>query len=1097
MDEPVDVVELVKAFPDFFNRFSYLEKELVAEILQNVDFDEEEAADQLKNFNASCSGTEASQSITQADKAEKSDNSDNDLELSISQGKRKRMEPDSGEIKARTTRSTNSIIFSSTPTPTPTPNPKKAKIADLAPVKLKYISKEPELTEDDKLEIIGENTSDLADEDLPCRNLDNFVIYDEKRGDKMVPLYDYLRKGSSIIASGDVTAQGMENYEDLDVGDDDEDDAFNEEPTTQRFGQRVKLSSIYYFQDDEDTIESGSPRIWLRTSYAFYRLLRPAPEYELIFRKLFIVYKAKSAIIANVIQNVEITWEEFLRCMNTPLTVKYGEQSGSSASGSTQTPASSSSTDTVLPMYEYDLTEKDICSNIAEIVQEVEDFMDLHKWESFSPLILTLYELCQGKKSTTRKPTRERSDVKVKDVNKFVLQKRNMSTITPLIAKIAAGLFKRNVVKVEGTLKTDNQMKEENDVDEQFEVLKISANGDVTVDENSPNNDNKLTTSAKAKLKPISKKITESTVFVDPSTGSNKLNSLKSRVYYNKCIIDGEYITVGDAIYVRKPTDETDPNEPWFFKVCYFFMETTKCGNKLKGKKMVHARWLSHGKESILEEVAGYNELFLTDDCMDLPLKSIVGKCDLSWLEPGQPEPDWGNEQKFFYRMFYDKDQGSFDDAKKYELTPNSISKILNNAEELNLYPYDNDDFPDCCNKHEWCAGCNRKIIQKRQMDPSWAVLKNKSSTRDLEFSHSLYNAFEYKREAYTVGDFVYIVPETTNTPYIIGHIEKIHDKSPKNGTIKTLKSWLGQDSDDEVEINDKNKRKVVSNVDNLNEKTIWVTVRVFKRYTEVLKEFDRIERAKMGIDDPLEVPSFKTRDIRCLLPTKESIIVNARKLEGICWVQHLQQIFKQANAKTEQEKKKALDDFKDEDINAFWYNEFLAGTGKAGNELRFDIRKFVDKAQADEQNYEEDKAVSVELMPYLEVNPIRERQRTARIRERKDFLKSLKKVRALDIFSGCGGLSCGLEMSGAVETTNAVEFSASAAVTFRHNFPDSSVHNFCANTLLARVIDPSSQKIVKDHSKEILLDLPLKDSERSPEFIYGGPPWILWNKSI
>ncbi len=41
------------------------------------------------------------------------------------------------------------------------------------------------------------------------------------------------------------------------------------------------------------------------------------------------------------------------------------------------------------------------------------------------------------------------------------------------------------------------------------------------------------------------------------------------------------------------------------------------------------------------------------------------------------------------------------------------------------------------------------------------------------------------------------------------------------------------------------------------------------------------------------------------------------------------------------------------------------------------------------------------------------------------------KKLRAMDIFSGCGGLTVGMDKTGIVETKWAVEFASSAALTF------------------------------------------------------------------
>lgn len=49
-------------------------------------------------------------------------------------------------------------------------------------------------------------------------------------------------------------------------------------------------------------------------------------------------------------------------------------------------------------------------------------------------------------------------------------------------------------------------------------------------------------------------------------------------------------------------------------------------------------------------------------------------------------------------------------------------------------------------------------------------------------------------------------------------------------------------------------------------------------------------------------------------------------------------------------------------------------------------------------------------------------------------------KMRSLDLFAGCGGLSCGLHASGLVESKWAVERDKEAAKAFSKNFPGCAV---------------------------------------------------------
>ncbi|OAD76274.1 hypothetical protein PHYBLDRAFT_132318 [Phycomyces blakesleeanus NRRL 1555(-)] len=99
-------------------------------------------------------------------------------------------------------------------------------------------------------------------------------------------------------------------------------------------------------------------------------------------------------------------------------------------------------------------------------------------------------------------------------------------------------------------------------------------------------------------------------------------------------------------------------------------------------------------------------------------------------------------------------------------------------------------------------------------------------------------------------------------------------------------------------------------------------------------------------------------------------------------------------------------------------------------------------------------------------------------------------KLVGLDIFSGCGGLTCGMDMTGVVDTKYAIEFSQSASLSFEKNFSGSIAYNQCANVLLERAISLHSRKEtpgdLKDHLGRPLRAMP---APGDVDFIYCGPP--------
>ncbi|KAG1717820.1 S-adenosyl-L-methionine-dependent methyltransferase [Suillus lakei] len=79
-----------------------------------------------------------------------------------------------------------------------------------------------------------------------------------------------------------------------------------------------------------------------------------------------------------------------------------------------------------------------------------------------------------------------------------------------------------------------------------------------------------------------------------------------------------------------------------------------------------------------------------------------------------------------------------------------------------------------------------------------------------------------------------------------------------------------------------------------------------------------------------------------------------------------------------------------------------------------------------------------------------------------REFLKKQKPLRALDPFAGVGAFGSGLEESGCIEVTHAIEISPSAAKTLKANSPRTVVYNQCSNLVLAAAIRSHTNLEVK-----------------------------------
>lgn len=101
------------------------------------------------------------------------------------------------------------------------------------------------------------------------------------------------------------------------------------------------------------------------------------------------------------------------------------------------------------------------------------------------------------------------------------------------------------------------------------------------------------------------------------------------------------------------------------------------------------------------------------------------------------------------------------------------------------------------------------------------------------------------------------------------------------------------------------------------------------------------------------------------------------------------------------------------------------------------------------------------------------------------EFVQKQKPLRALDPFAGSGAFGLGLEESGCIEVTHAVEISPSAAKTLKVNSPKTVVYNQCSNLVLAAAIRSHAnlevqrlEKIQSDITEDPYIPAPPKPEE-------------------
>ncbi|KAF9469258.1 hypothetical protein BDZ94DRAFT_1244081 [Collybia nuda] len=106
------------------------------------------------------------------------------------------------------------------------------------------------------------------------------------------------------------------------------------------------------------------------------------------------------------------------------------------------------------------------------------------------------------------------------------------------------------------------------------------------------------------------------------------------------------------------------------------------------------------------------------------------------------------------------------------------------------------------------------------------------------------------------------------------------------------------------------------------------------------------------------------------------------------------------------------------------------------------------------------------------------------------DLRSKNEPLRALELFSGAGGLGTGMDMSGFVETKYAVEFSPSAAITFKINHPQTTVYCQDSSLLLKHAIESNEGKkpkpLLSNDGSGFCEPMPTKGSI---DIVQGGPP--------
>ncbi|KAJ2227696.1 hypothetical protein GGF40_000060 [Coemansia sp. RSA 1286] len=993
----------------------------------------------------------------------------------------------------------------------------------------RYNIGDDEMEEYAELEVMNETPPEEGNDSvdgIPCRILNDFVIFDKNCNNSVVDIRDLFDDYVDLSISGDVSAMDMaELHGTYVVDDDDEDDDDDNDDAssvghngngdsamrttkgggaskqnchsnhesdfesdcsgkgnmvgcgnkraagtgrTGGFRQRIYLSAILNYESFRSA--NGATEIWVLTSFAWYKLLTPHPGYAHVYSPLYkTIYMAHQALILAEAEP-RLTITQFVKRMRT------------------------SPDDTIASLSP--ITESDFRSNRDSIILEIEASVDAGDAAQLlvTPLIAAI---CREKLETKRKEPSRNATAAVSRARRSNTKPKteNPACITTLVASIAKGLYAQHLVKVSHFESKSTKTAQE--------APGSSANSD---DDGALATATTVATKGKETWrKKYSSKGSTKKMQADQDLGKVSVSDLfnggvslqhfrvqdvkpieskrlpktdKSRVYYSEvdlflkpntqCVtpdLEGPVsLKVGDTVMISvvrpltehaletiwdtETADNTDaavsgPFARVFQVTSIYYISSNSCWT-------VHGQIMMPGRDTILQEVALPNEWFLIDECHTYPLiNSVCGKIGIPFVAT-EDEIDTFKaveDKMLFCRFWYDPASAMFEDVNKHSMVSGD------------RYPM-------------WCLTCDSKSKNKNvKINRVVAGTVAKTLPGSTPNSPRTVHCPKYVDTVSVAGteyhqhDFVYLPTQQTDQPFEIAYIVDFKENNIRNNPQFATTDLAC---------------RVVANV------------RILKRLLTVPPDC----RPDVGDAD--------YNDGRHLYWTEIHRHVNVEFFRGKCWVSHIEDIEGNLNV------------YKDSDVNAFYCRFEVSKAKPQSPSDWFEIKPFRDNSSSEMLLDDDDGDDRFPMERPCEICK-RTRERHLELLTRflqhpeghhssvfskhdgasenvkssgTSFMRGKQPLRALDLFSGCGGLTQGMDQSGVVKTMWAVEFMESAGITFAKNHPETQVYNQCSNLLLDSAIKAHQGVSAKPlKNKFDGKELPPMPQPGDVDFIYCGPP--------
>ena len=502
-------------------------------------------------------------------------------------------------------------------------------------------------------------------------------------------------------------------------------------------------------------------------------------------------------------------------------------------------------------------------------------------------------------------------------------------------------------------------------------------------------------------------------------------NEVDCRLFYGSVSIAGREYVVGD--YVSVAAD--GPNQlSYVGKLMSMWEKQTKTG---QCEKMVHVDWFTRASETILQETGDPAELFLVDECEDLRASCVEGKVQVHYLPPhehwsfmgGVAEdrklPKCDGSTSYYYQKWYDPEHARFLDPPH-----NQVS-----------------DEPD------YCASCLRLSDRKNKETPS--ARKEVFRENDVfYFSIASLNGVDF-----TIGDCVYLPPSA------FSFVTKATSSKRKS----TARSLDDIDEDEYPEFYRKGGHIKGSNEEVAEPFRIARILSIFCRKA-VKSSNIKLEVAKFYRPENthMQLKSTYYKDLNLLYWSEETVVIDLAVVKGKCHVE------------CEHDLHDSLLDFYQKAPDRFYFSEGYSGKLREFFEPPLRSRRAGVRDLVQKYNRSQSKTGKLVKLTKADVKKVEKQEENEVVK-----CERVAKLRTLDVFSGCGGLSEGLHQAGIAECSYAIELWEPAAQAFRLNNPGATVFTEDCNILLEMVMNGKEKNACGQR-------LPQKGDV---DLLCGGPP--------